>query len=196
MDITIKLDDIGYEIPQGHKLRLAISTAYFPLLWPAAQKGNLSLDLSTAQLSIPCHDRTGQLTRDLGQGYVCPVNKITEIRPETHTRVTQTNAANGQQTTVIDDVFGEFTFVDHGLTVGDVCREEHSILPHDPNSATSFCKWHSRQARPGWEIDVYTSLKVTCDANNFYLDASLEALENGQQVHQKTWQEQVPRGFA
>ena len=196
MDITIKLDDIGYEIPQGHKLRLAISTAYFPLLWPAAQKGNLSLDLSTAQLSIPCHDRTGQLTRDLGQGYVCPVNEITEIRPETHTRVTQTNAANGQQTTVIDDVFGEFTFVDHGLTVGDVCREEHSILPHDPNSATSFCKWHSRQARPGWEIDVYTSLKVTCDANNFYLDASLEALENGQQVHQKTWQEQVPRGFA
>ena len=196
MDITIKLDDTGYEIPQGHQLRLSISTAYFPLLWPAAQKANLSLDLSTATLTIPLHDRTGQLTRDLGEGYVCSVNETQQIRPETHTRVSQVNAADGRQTTFIDDDFGEFTFTDHKLTVGEVCHEEHSVLPHNPHSAASFCKWHSKQARPGWEIDVYTSLKVTCDADHFYLDASLEALENGQQVHLKNWKEKVLRGFA
>jgi len=33
MNVSIKLDDTGYEIPAGHKLRLAISTAYFPLIW-------------------------------------------------------------------------------------------------------------------------------------------------------------------
>ena len=173
-----------------------ISSAYFPLLWPAAQKANLSLDLSFATLSIPCHDRTGQLTRDLGQGYVCPVNETAEIRPETHRRVSQVNAANGAHTTFIDDDFGEFTYTDHNLTVGQLCHEEHAVLPNDPHSATSFCKWRSRQARPGWEIDIYTSLKVTCDADYFYLDASLEALENGQQVHHKNWQEKVLRGFA
>jgi len=147
-------------------------------------------------LSVPCHDRTGQLTRDLGQGYVCPVNKTVENRSETHQRVSQLNAANGEHTTFIDDDFGEFTFAEHNLTVGEVCHEEHSVLPNDPHSATSFCKWHSRQARPGWEIDIYTSLKVTCDADHFYLDASLEALENGQKVHLKTWQEKVSRGFS
>ena len=196
MDITIKLDDTGYELPQGHKLRLAISTAYFPLLWPAPQKANVSIELSTARLSIPQHDRTGSLTRDLGHGYVCPVSEIKSIRPEKHTRTTQINAANGLHTTFINDDFGEFTFVAHNLTVGETCREEHSVLPHDPHSATSLCKWHSHQARPGWEIDIYTSLKVACDANHFYLEACLEALENGKQVHLKNWQEQVPRGFS
>ena len=196
MDICIKLDDTGYQLTQGHRLRLAISTAYFPLLWPSTQKVNLSLDLSKAVLSIPCHDRLGQLTRNLGQGYVCPVNEITHTRPEKHTRMTRINAANGEQTTVIDDDFGEFTFVAHKLTVGEVCHEEHTILPNDPHSAVSKCNWHSHQARPGWEIDVYTSLKVTCDADYFYLNARLEALENGQQVHQKSWQEQVLRGSA
>jgi len=196
MDISIKLDDTGYEMPPGHKLRLAISTAYFPLLWPAAKKANVSVDLSTAELSVPCHDRTGQLTRELGQGYVCPVNPLEIIRPEKHTRTTQINAANGLHTTFIDDDFGEFTFVEHNLTVGETCHEEHGVLPNDPHSATSLCQWHSRQARPGWGIDIYTSLKVTCDANDFYLDASLEALENGQQVHMKTWQEKVSRGFS
>ncbi|HCH31771.1 MAG TPA: peptidase S15 [Oceanospirillaceae bacterium] len=195
MDVTIKLDDVGYELPRGHKLRLAISTAYFPLLWPTPQKANLSLDLSSAQLTIPLHDRCGLLKRDLGHGYVCPVNETAEIRPEKHTRSTQINAANGQHTTVIDDDFGEFTFVEHNLTVGEVCHEQHSILPHDPHSATSLCQWRSRQARPGWEIEVSTSLKVTCDVDCFYLDASLEALENGQQVHAKQWQETVPRRF-
>ena len=196
MDITIKLDDTGYEIPPGHTLRLSISSAYFPLLWPAAQKANLSLDLSGAQLNIPCHDRSGRLNRDLGHGYVCPVNAITDIRPEKHTRSTQINAANGLHTTLIDDDFGEFTFVDHGLTVGQTCHEEHAVLPHDPHSATSLCQWHSHQSRTGWEIDVHTSLKVTCDATHFYLDARLEALENGQQVHLKTWQESISRGFS
>ena len=175
---------------------MSISSAYFTLLWPAAQKANLSLDLSGAQLNIPCHDRSGRLNRDLGHGYVCPVNAITDIRPEKHTRSTQINAANGLHTTLIDDDFGEFTFVDHGLTVGQTCHEEHAVLPHDPHSATSLCQWHSHQSRTGWEIDVHTSLKVTCDATHFYLDARLEALENGQQVHLKTWQESIPRGFS
>ncbi len=162
---------------------MAISTAYFPLLWPAAQKANLTLDLDTAYLSIACHDCQRRLRRDLGQAYVCPANEITHTRSETHTRVTQINAANGEQTTVINDDFGEFTFLAHNLTVGEVCHEEHAVLPHEPHSANSFCKWHLRQVRPGWEIDVYTSLKVTCDAQYFYLNATLEALENGQQVH-------------
>ena len=195
MDITLKLDDTGYEIPQGHSLRLSISTAYFPLLWPAPLKANLELNLSLSSISISCHDRKGQLRRDLGHGYVCPGNETVQIRPETHTRKTQVNAANGQQTTLIDDDFGEFTFTAHNLTVEETCHEEHSVLPQDPTSATSLCRWYSRQARPGWEIDVHTCLKVTCDQHYFYLDASLQALENGQQVHLKTWQEKVPRGF-
>ena len=65
----------GYEIPAGHKLRLAISTAYFPLIWPAPKNAELILDLASSYLTIPCHDRTATLLRDLGQGYVCQVKK-------------------------------------------------------------------------------------------------------------------------
>ena len=34
-NVSIKLDDTGYQVPVGHRLRLAVSSAYFPLLWPA-----------------------------------------------------------------------------------------------------------------------------------------------------------------
>ena len=196
MSLCIKLDDTGYQIPTGHRLRLAISSAYFPLIWPAAQEAKLTLDLTSASLSLPLHDRSGVISRDLGQGYVCTVNETKEIRPEKHSRTTETDAADGRVTTLIDDDFGEFTFVDHNLTVAQSCTEKHTILPHDPHSAYSECRWHSHQSRPGWDIDVYTHLEVTCDADYFYLDSSLEALENGVQVHQQQYQEKVSRGFA
>jgi hypothetical protein len=196
INVSIKLDDTGYQIPAGHRLRLAVSNAYFPLLWPTPKKTKLTLDLASACLTIPCHDRSAALARDLGQGYVCPVNKTKKIRPEKHDRMTQTDATDGRVTTLINDDFGEFTFLEHNLTVGESCTERHSILPDDPHSASSECRWHSHQSRPGWDINIYTHLKVTCDGDYFYLNSNIEALENGVQIHQHKWQEKVSRGFS
>ena len=108
----------------------------------------------------------------------------------------QTDATDGRVTTLINDDFGEFTFLEHNLTVGESCTERHSILPDDPHSASSECRWHSHQSRPGWDINIYTQLKVTCDAEYFYLNSNIKALENGVQIHQHKWQEKVSRGFS
>ena len=99
-------------------------------------------------------------------------------------------------TTIIDDDFGEFTFVAHNLTVGQSCFEKHSVLPDDPNSVTSECRWDFRQSRPGWHINVSTFLEVTCDGDYFYLVCGVDALENDEQVYQKKWQEKISRGFS
>ncbi|AXX96786.1 hypothetical protein BAR1_01860 [Profundibacter amoris] len=32
VDITMRLDQIAYEFPAGHRLRLSISNAYWPLI--------------------------------------------------------------------------------------------------------------------------------------------------------------------
>ena len=83
-----------------------------------------------------------------------------------------------------------------GLTVGESCKETHSILPDDPCSAMSECSWHAQQSRHGWKVDIYSQLKVTCDEEYFYLNRSIKALENGIQVHQSESQEKLSRGFS
>jgi predicted acyl esterase len=35
----IKLDDIAWHLPEGHKLRLSISTSYWPMMWPGTGAG-------------------------------------------------------------------------------------------------------------------------------------------------------------
>ncbi len=73
-------------------------------------------------------------------------------------------------TTKISDDFGKFTFVEHDLTVGESCKETHSILPDDPCSAKEECSWYAQQSRPGWKVDIYSQLKVTCDEECFHLN--------------------------
>src|SRR3546814_13819737 len=34
----IVLDDVGYRVPAGHRLRVAPSTAYWPMLWPSPEQ--------------------------------------------------------------------------------------------------------------------------------------------------------------
>ncbi|MEN0079546.1 MAG: CocE/NonD family hydrolase C-terminal non-catalytic domain-containing protein, partial [Pseudomonadota bacterium] len=36
--VTVKLDEIAYSVPEGHRLRVAVSTAYWPLIWPTPLK--------------------------------------------------------------------------------------------------------------------------------------------------------------
>ena len=42
-EISLALDQIAYRVPAGHRLRLAISTASWPTLWPSPQPTELTL---------------------------------------------------------------------------------------------------------------------------------------------------------
>ena len=37
MDIELKLDDIAYQVPAGHRLRVAVSSSYWPMVWPSPE---------------------------------------------------------------------------------------------------------------------------------------------------------------
>ena len=39
-DVTIRLDAIAQRVPAGHRLRVAVSTAYWPWVWPVAEAGH------------------------------------------------------------------------------------------------------------------------------------------------------------
>src|SRR5690349_518494 len=41
--VHVKLNDAGGIIPAGHKVRLAISTAYWPMVWPSPQRATVTI---------------------------------------------------------------------------------------------------------------------------------------------------------
>src|SRR5690242_1065737 len=50
--VRIKLNDAGSVFPAGHRVRLAISTAYWPMVWPGPERATLQIFSGTLELPV------------------------------------------------------------------------------------------------------------------------------------------------
>jgi predicted acyl esterase len=50
--VRIKLNDAGSVFPGGHRVRLALSTAYWPMIWPSPEKATLLISGGTLDLPV------------------------------------------------------------------------------------------------------------------------------------------------
>jgi len=61
-EYTISLDATAFVVPQGHRIRLTIAGADFPLLWPTPERVALTVHASPdhpSRISLPLRPRTG-----------------------------------------------------------------------------------------------------------------------------------------
>lgn len=192
-DAAIQLDDVGYRLPAGHRLRVAISSAYFPLVWPAREHASLEFDLGQSSISLPSHDLQTASPSPFAEPEAAAPLLLHYERSPANSREVVSDAMSGRVTTHIHDDFGRYRFDDHGLTVEQVCDEKYSMLPHDPLSASSEQRWTYKAGRGEWQVEVKSVLRLTADAEKFMIEAEQTAWENGEQVHHQIWQEEVLR---
>ncbi|KIN61756.1 X-Pro dipeptidyl-peptidase family protein [Sulfitobacter noctilucae] len=190
-EITLALDHIAYRVPAGHRLRVSISDAYWPLLWPSPSKTELAL--SAGKIALP--QRPGGSNDE----YAFPPPEAAdpwetqELRPESHIRRQETDMVTGAVSLVIKDDFGKVRDADHGLIAGSIARERWSIHPDDPLSATGHCHWTEELERDGTALRTETTSTMTSDATHFHLTARLEAYENDILIYERDVTDRIPR---
>jgi uncharacterized protein len=192
MDITLKLDDIAYRFPAGHRLRVAISPTYWPLVWPSPEKVTLTLHDGLLDLPIrPC-GAGDEATFPEPEG-AAPW-QIETLRQSSNRREIERDEETGTVSLNIVDDFGEVRDKDHGLLNGGVARETWTIDPADPLSAYGETHWTQTLSRPGWSVRTETFTKMQSDAQNFHLSGRIEAYEGETLVFERNFDEIVPRG--
>ena len=192
-DAIIQLDDVGYCVPAGHRLRVAISSAYFPLVWPARAHATLEFDLSQSSISLPSHDlKTASMSPFAEPEAAAPL-VLRYQRSPANTREVVSDAMSGRVTTRVHDDFGRYCFDQHGLSVEQICDEQYSVLPQDLLSASSEQLWTYKAARGDWRVEVQSRLQLGADADKFIITAEQTAWENGEQMHHRIWREEVLR---
>ena len=193
--VRIKLDDIGYRVPKGHRLRLSFSSAYFPLLWPPKEKARLTLFTKDASLWVPVHDGPLLTADPFPPPESARPIRLTELRAADSTWHVEEDAASGRVTTIFAVDSGKHRFEDHGLVVGDSSREEYSVAPNDPSSAMADLTWTYEVARGDVEVRVESHCRLTGNEERFLIEAEQTALENGAEVHHRTWRRKIPRSW-
>ena len=84
--VHIQLNDAGSVFPAGHRIRLAISTAYWPMIWPAPERATLLISGGTLELPVRAPRPTDALLNPLPGPESAPPEKPTIIHRD-HMRI-------------------------------------------------------------------------------------------------------------
>lgn len=189
--LTLQLDQIAYRLPAGHRLRVSISNAYWPMVWPAPEQG--SLTLTAGYLDLPV-----RATADDDEWQFAPPDAAEPwathtLRESSNSRVTKTDHGTGYMTLVIEDDFGEIEDADHGLTTGGIAQERWVIHPNDPTSAVGETSWTQTLRRGDWSVRTVATTRMWSDATHFHMRARIEAFEGRTLLYARDEESQIIR---
>ena len=192
-EVTLDLDHIAYRVPAGHRLRVSISTAYWPMIWPSPEAA--AVTLAGGQIALPQRPTKGGDEWTFAPPTSAEPWQTETLRPDNHIRRQETDMVSGVMTLVIEDDFGKVRDADHGLIAGSVARERWSIHPDDPLSATGTCHWTEELERDGICLRTETHSRMWADESTFHLSARLEAYENDKLIYDRDVSDSIPRHF-
>jgi putative CocE/NonD family hydrolase len=193
-DANFALDQVAYRLPAGNKMRLSISTAYWPFLWPSPEAATVTLCKASVALPTRLSQATlDECTFDIPETASGWDHEI--IRPAASTRALTVDDETGCSVTRIENDFGENRDNDHQLISGSKMNEQYSIHPADPTSACVDINWEQTLARDEWNIRTNANMNMQSDLNWFYIKGSLTAWENDEIVFHRDYDEKVERRF-
>jgi predicted acyl esterase len=193
--VTIRFHTTAYRVRAGHRLRLAVSPSYWPTAWPAPGTGRIAL--TAGALSLPLH--------------VGPIQPLTPPPPApanplfapTHTPLTSPQlerrfetSPEGRRVAEWRQPFASLRHHATGTVFGFETHARHAIDPADPLSAESLFEHRLRFERPDGVAETRCRVLVTCDADQFHIDAALDAFWNEERVVVRRWAPSTPRRFS
>ena len=194
-DATITLDQCAFRLAAGHRLRVALSTSYWPFVWPTAVAPRLTI--LHGALALPEHHggTTDECTFPAPE--VPETRPVTRHAPDTAVRRIERDLLSGTVALVVEDHSGAVTFA-HGLTAASGMTERWTIHPDDPLSAVADFRWTqslSRNDLPDgpWQATTDAQVTMTATADTLRLKARLVAREGAVEVFSRDWDETVPR---
>ena len=189
----ITLNDLAQRIAVGHKIRVAISTAYWPIVWPSPASVNLSIATGDSTVNLPVRKTDGNEVLDFSIPEMAPVGKFRTIKPPFSSLSLSRDLAKGAWNQKLVEDHGIAHIEGINLDVGDGVTCEYSIKDDDPLSATAVWNWHTLRRRKGWDLNIQTTTCLQSTATEFLIDTSIVATLTGKEVFRKNWDERVQR---
>ena len=191
-DITLSLDQMCYRVAAGHRLRLALSTTYWPFVWPSPEAATLAI--TSASLNLPIHQGTGEAEWTPPTAETAAPWKHRLLRTGSASRRIETDLIAGRHALVVEDDQGDPENLSHGLITGEHSTERWEIGA-DPLSARAGIAWEQRLSRGDWRVRTRAETVMTASATHLRMQATLTAWEGETVIFQRDWDEEVERKF-
>jgi uncharacterized protein len=188
--VDVPLDAAAYAFRPGHRIRLAVSPAYWPWAWPSPEPVTLTVYTGgSSRLQLPVRPPRAADGTGISFAEPPPANGTNAASSRSVTRDERT----GRRTIVLGRTRGRRRAREDGLEVAGAQEDSFSIVDGDPLSATVECRRRMEMHRDGWSACVETYSSMSADAEAFRLVNLIEAFENDERIYSRERSFDVPR---
>lgn len=192
--IKLVLDACGYSFKPGHKIRLSLSTAYWPMILPAPSDPGLTFDTTSLHLQLPLlgdHEKAPVREPDNPD----PLPQYIEHAPGETKRKVVRDLQSGVTRYKIYENTGLYEHPDTGLSTQQIRDETWSITSNDPLSNIGETVWTCDMSRPGWFTRTICRTKLASTESEWLLTASVAAFEGEEQIFERVFEKRIARDF-
>jgi uncharacterized protein len=182
----VRLDAIAQRVPAGHRLRVGISTSYWPWVWPSPEP--VTITLHAGQLTLPAREPGDDEQPDFGPPEWAAPLEVETIAPGKTSR----RRTNGELRFEWD-VGGHRRLKDGGIEMDDTHVTTYRIVDGDPLSARITVECSSALRRGAWRTRVRTHSEMTATASEFVVEQRLDAYEGDERIASRSWSLRFPR---
>ncbi|MEQ8603193.1 MAG: CocE/NonD family hydrolase [Marivibrio sp.] len=190
----VRLNRIAQCFPAGNRIRVAISTSYWPLAWPAPTVAKLKVYTGSSRLLLPI--REGQALDEAVAFEPPEMNEPleTETRGLTHHNWTvERDLALDRSTLHVVDDNARSYLPDADLELEQKTEEWYSSENDDFQSIAGEVQAVRGLRREGWHVRTITRTRLQCDEENFRVIAELDAYEDDRRIFSRNWERLIPR---
>jgi predicted acyl esterase len=194
--VQVRLNDVAQAIPAGHRLRVAISTSYWPLAWPPPLPVRLTVHTAGCGLELPIRPPRPEPDESLipfGPPEAAVPTPHEQLRPKNaNWRVVHDLSSYRSTLEVVKDD-GTVYLEEPDLEVTRQAWESYSFYHEQFDTVRGEVKTVRRFVRGGWRIETVTRTVLTSDERAFRIRADLDAYEGDHRVFSKSWDRTIPR---
>ncbi|MCJ1714895.1 CocE/NonD family hydrolase [Curtobacterium sp. VKM Ac-2922] len=202
--LRVRLVATGHRFVAGHRLRIAVSTAYWPWVWPHGTAASLVVDPAASTLTLPVW--TGGADDAItfaepDRSTPLAITRVAPVDPLPQRTVTH-DVETGEWTLDVDPGYGGGRVYPDGLVFDEDARETYRIRSGDPTSALADSRWRIGLTHDAWAARLETSSSVTATADAFHVVNTVRAFARDgigaaeQLVAEHTFHDDVPRTSA
>lgn len=193
--VRIQLKATGYRFLRGHRIRLSVASAYWPVVWPSPYKADnylhrgpmhpsrLILPVVSSDPQAPAPPRFKTTPPDL-----IPIGTSTEEPP-----VWQIIEDVIEQAVTVKVYGGDTTVLPYGVSLLESESIEMTAYDADPAHTRLTNEVIYRLVDRGYETHIRASGTLRSTAADFHIDVQLNVTLNGAPFFQKSWLESIPR---
>ena len=194
--VRVVLNAMAHAFPPGHRVRISLSTSYWPLAWPPPEPVHLQVHLGESQVLFPLRppsDSDEVSPRPFEEPEGAKPIPVTQIREGEHRWEVSRDLVGYRSALHVVNDLGTLRLDDIDLEVTRRADEEYASTADDFESIEGRTSWHMGFRRDDWDVETRTTTLLRCTPSHFTLHAQLDAYESGRRVHADNWHVEIPR---